>query len=238
VSYPYAPLVDGDIIAYRSSAACKDDEEVSHALHNVKVAMQNIVDLFDRGLEQRTYLTGSDNYREKLATIQPYKGNRKDVPRPKYLPDCREYLCYAWGATIVEGREADDALACTQYAAKDRSTCIVTIDKDILYGVPGWKYHFLKGELFYTTIEEADKFFYQQVLTGDRTDNIRGIEGVGEKKAQKILAGANDVQELYKRCLAAYTGKYGPDGERQMHETASLVWIQRKENELWQPPML
>lgn len=225
-----------DIICYRAACACKDDEPVANALHSVKLAMQSIIDKFDRGLEYQAFITGPGNYREKIATIQPYKGNRKDVPKPKYLPDCREYLQYAWGAVVVEGREADDALGCIQYAAKDKSTCIVTIDKD-LDGIPGWHYNYIKDKHYYVTLEQADFFFYKQVLTGDRTDHIRGIEGIGDKKAEKILAGCKTPDELYKACLRAYTEKYGPDGNRQLLENANLIWIQRKENELWTPPI-
>lgn len=236
MTYPGTPLIDGDLIVYRASSACKEDEPVSYALHNVKLTMERICDRFDRGLSQRTYLTGEGNYRVALATIKPYKGNRTQ-PKPQYLPDCREYLGYAWNATVVDGKEADDALATEQYSHKDRSTCIVTIDKDLLYGVPGWKYNFLKEEYFYTTVEEADWYFYKQVLTGDPTDNIRGVEGIGDKKAAKILDGVNGRKALYNAVLRVYTDKYGKEeGLRQMHETCHLVWIQREEDVLWQEP--
>ena len=38
------------------------------------------------------------------------------------------------------------------------------------------------------TEEESCEFFWGQVLTGDKADNILGIPGIGPKKAEKILA--------------------------------------------------
>jgi len=71
MSYPQIPLCDGDIVAYRSACTVPDDEPESYALHNAKLLMQKITDQFDRGLEQKTFLTGKDNYRDKIATISP-----------------------------------------------------------------------------------------------------------------------------------------------------------------------
>ena len=35
--------------------------------------------------------------------------------------------------------------------------------------------------------EDTLRWFYKQVLMGDRVDNIPGLKGVGDKKADKIL---------------------------------------------------
>lgn len=234
MGYPQLPLIDADILAYRSSCMVKEDEPLAHALHNAKLQMEAIVDAFDRGLEQQSFLTGTGNYRHEIATIQPYKGNRTQ-PKPFYLPQVREYLQYAWGAKVVDGIEADDAVSCIQYAAKDKSTCIVTIDKD-LDGTPGWHYNPVKKEHYYVTLDEANYFFYKQVLTGDRTDNIRGVRNLGPKKASKILEGLTSTIDLYRACQKEYLREYGADGQRQLVETANLLYILRKEGERWSPP--
>jgi hypothetical protein len=46
-----------------------------------------------------------------IAVTAPYKGNRKDVKKPKHLPLLREYLQTAWGASVSDGQEADDDIA-------------------------------------------------------------------------------------------------------------------------------
>jgi 5'-3' exonuclease len=64
-------------------------------------------------------------------------------------------------------------------------------------------------------------------------DNIPGLKGIGPKKADKILGEATKEPELFKLVLEAYDN----DLER-MTEMAQLLWIRRKENEMWQPPSL
>ena len=88
MSIPLIPIFDGDSVAYASSGPVKEDEPISFALQNCKRSIEAIVDKFDRGLEIQLYLTGSGNFREQVATIQPYKGNRTQ-PKPPYLPDVR-----------------------------------------------------------------------------------------------------------------------------------------------------
>ena len=233
--YPQRPLIDGDTIAYRSACAVKEDEPVQNALHNAKTQLENIIDRFDRALEYSLYLTGSGNYRHELAKIQPYKGNRTQ-PKPQYLEAVRDYMGYAWKAIVVDSREADDALGCEQLKHRDKSTCIVSIDKD-LNTIPGWHYNPLRADHYYVTMSEANKFLYTQILTGDRTDNIRGVDGIGPKKAEKLLHGLNSEQELYRKCLDVYTAKYQDKGLEYLVENANLLYIQRHgEDDRWQPP--
>lgn len=61
--------------------------------------------------------------------------------------------------------------------------------------------------------------------------------GIGPRKAEAILADCKTEQQLYNACRAAYTGKYGMDGDRFLEENAKLLWIRRKENENWAPPL-
>jgi 5'-3' exonuclease len=75
--------------------------------------------------------------------------------------------------------------------------------------------------------------FYKQVLTGDRVDNIPGLKGIGDKKAEKILGEAKTEQDLFTAVLAAYD-----DDILRMTEMAQLLWIRRKEGEMWTPPKL
>ncbi len=109
-------LLDSDIIAYRISFACKDE--------NISVAKRSldsyVVDILVRGVdntfpncyvdEWKLYLTGSNNFRIAIAKTAVYKGNRT-APKPEHLAALRQHLVKEWGAVIVEGQEADDAIA-------------------------------------------------------------------------------------------------------------------------------
>jgi 5'-3' exonuclease len=68
-------------------------------------------------------------------------------------------------------------------------------------------------------------------LTGDRTDNIPGIKGIGDKKADKILDGLEEEEDLYRAVLEVY--KYNRD---YLLEQGRLLWIRRKKEELWMLP--
>lgn len=233
MSIPLIPIFDGDSVAYASSGPVKEDEPISFALQNCKRSIEAIVDKFDRGLEIQLYLTGSGNFREQVATIQPYKGNRTQ-PKPPYLPDVRQYMVEIWRATVVDGKEADDQVA-IEYLKDPANRCIVSIDKD-LDQIPGNHYNYRK-DLFYEVSEaEAAYNFWVQVLAGDRVDNIRGIPGIGPKKAEKLLQqGAHSEYHMYEIAKREYALAY-PDNPNALQEHCGLLYIWRKENDKWAPP--
>lgn len=204
-------------------------EYTNHALANTKTVITDVLEVFSKDLH--LYLTGSGNFREHIATLQPYKGNRDPDHKPKYYRDIKDYLRDFWGAQVINGREADDAMGCHQWEAwfsgRD-DTVLVTIDKD-LDNIPGYHYNWRKKELYYIDLEQADRKFWLQVLTGDRTDNIPGLIGVGDKTAEKILANVpSDWMSLYDAVLAEY--KRRDYTEADFHENATLLWIQRTED--------
>lgn len=232
MSIPLIPIFDGDSVAYASSGPVKEDEPISFALQNCKRSIEYIIDKFDRGLEIQLYLTGSGNFREKVATIQPYKGNRTQ-PKPPYLPDVRQYMVEIWRATVVDGKEADDQVA-IEYLKDPTNRCIVSIDKD-LDQIPGNHYNYRK-DLFYEVSEaEATYNFWVQALVGDRTDNIRGIPGIGPKKAEKLLHGAHSEHDMYEIAKREYAKAY-PNNPNALQEHCDLLYIWRTENDKWHPP--
>jgi hypothetical protein len=221
-------LLDSDILCYRVGFATEDEME-STALETMAVFLEDLLmfDLIDcEGHE--LFLTGKANYRNEIAVTAPYKGNRKDVKKPKHLPLLREYLQTAWGATVSDGQEADDDIAIRATELGDEAI-IVSIDKDFMQ-VPTWHYNFVKKVKKYVTPEEGLRFFYKQILTGDNADNIKGLHLVGEVRATKMLADAKTEQELYQCCVEAM-------GAERVLENARLLWLRRQPNQLWEPPI-
>lgn len=199
------------------------------ALANVKTVINDIQALFNP--EVVVYLTGSGNFREQMATIQEYKGNRDPSHKPKYYREIKQYLMDVWHAKVIHGREADDALGVAQYSAEPDTTVIVTIDKD-LDNIHGYHYNWRKKEFYHVTPERADYLFWIQVLMGDKTDHIQGIPGIGPKTAEKILAETDKSwMSMAEAVLAAYE-KAGLSWA-QFYENASLLWIQRQEDVNW-----
>jgi|TARA_B100001094_G_C18081491_1_gene745426 5'-3' exonuclease len=222
-------LIDGDILVYRVGFSTNEPDEEKFAISR----MGNFVDRLIRleGIETyEGYLTGKNNYRSEIATEQTYKGNRKDARKPVHYDSLREYLVSKWGFTVIDGQEADDAMGIKAYDLPEDSSCIMTIDKD-LDMIRGWHYNFVKEDLYYVTEKEAIKNFYIQILTGDRVDNIPGIKGIGPVKANKILENCTTEKSLFK----AVSEKYDHDIDK-LTERGRLLWIRRKEKQLWKPP--
>lgn len=222
-------LIDGDILVYRVGFSTNEPDEEKFAVSR----MGNFVDRLIRleGIETyEGYLTGKNNYRSEIATEQAYKGNRKDARKPVHYDSLREYLVSKWGFTVIDGQEADDAMGIKAYDLPEDSSCIMTIDKD-LDMIRGWHYNFVKEDLYYVTEKEAIKNFYIQILTGDRVDNIPGLKGVGPVKAKKILENCTTEKSLFK----AVSEKYDHDIDK-LTERGRLLWIRRKEKQLWKPP--
>lgn len=209
-------------------------EPLSNALHGVKETIQSILSATN-AIDYRLYLSGENNFREKIAVTKPYKGNRDKLHKPKWYNEIRDYLIREWKAIVVDGIEADDAIGIGQYThiacAKDTDyeTIICSIDKD-LDMIPGWHYNFVERKKYWIDEKTAIRKFYLQLLTGDITDNIQGCLGVGIKTAEKILSGKQTEEEMREAVRQKYSDVYGADKcDIIMKEMSDLLWIKRYE---------
>ena len=180
----------------------------------------------------RLFLTGDSNFRDKVATIQPYKGNRSGTDKPVHYAAIKDYLVKKYKAQVVEGQEADDAMAIAQTSLT--SSVICTIDKD-LDMVKGYHYNPLKDKLYHVDHLEGQRWFYEQLLQGDATDNIPGIPRIGKVTAKKLLENFSYIQEMENLCTEKYVEHYGDDSQSAMVEVGQLLWMRLHEDEMWYP---
>jgi len=228
-------LIDADILVYRAGFAVQVNVDAegnhpptSHALQAMKMMLNNILNKYP-GSPYRVFITSTDksNFRYKLAKTKPYKGNRKQA-KPIYFHDLREYLIDHWRAEVVYGQEADDALG---IAADYDDTIIVTLDKD-LDMVPGHHFNFVKGESYHISRTQAYRNFCYQLLVGDSVDNIVGCPGIGPVKASAALKKCGrDKQKMLQAAYNLY------DNEELFLEQGNLLWIRRKEDDVWHPDL-
>ena len=225
-------LIDGDIVAYRSAFATqdlfpKDAEEKAEIL--LDYILEETLE-FPTPDQYEIYLTGSGNFRHQVAKSHEYKGNRKSAEKPIHLYHIRQYMVDKFDAKVSEGEEADDLIA-IEATRLGPDTVVASIDKDMLQ-IPCHHFNFGKNE--WKTVDEWSglQFFYSQILTGDRADNIVGLYRVGPVKATKMLSDAKTEQDLWEACVKAYDG----DVDRVI-ENARLLWLRRTEGEIWQPPV-
>ena len=223
--------IDGDILLYKVGFSVEDRgtgrvESDFATIVTMKLAILNVC----RAIDYPSFavvISGENNFREKVATIQPYKGNRSDKAKPIQYQLLRDWVLSRPYTILAEGEEADDVLsiACMQGAT------IATIDKD-LDNTPGWHYNWNKNLVYEVTEEEALRNFYTQCLTGDTADNIPGVRGIGPVKAKKLLEGCSTPKEYEDAILKAYEGKY-EDPRKALTEIGQLLWMRREVGEMW-----
>lgn len=170
--------------------------------------------------------------------------------RPFWFTEIREYLIENWGAEVIHGQEADDAVS-IHYCASDPTlnTCMVHIDKDI-NNTPGWHYNPNTEEKYFVTPEEATKNFYSQILLGDSVDCIPGVQNCGPAVIEKLFQYCRVEEDYESTILEVFKGNHfnlprfktkhdmcltNEQAWSRLKEIGQLLWIRRKEGELWEP---
>ena len=250
-------LLDLDILCYEMGSA-KDDEGHPLAWPLVVSRVDSRIEQILDSVEAETwqgYITGSGNFRDGIATILPYKGNRNRGDRPFWYSDVQRYLLVTRRAELVVGCEADDRVSIAQSECGD-SSIICSRDKDLLM-VPGWHYvwnfenskdteyvdvaklvfpHLKKKDRYPFYVEELDglRLFYSQLLCGDSADNILGLYGVGPKSAAvKRVLEAEDELSMFKEVKEQYELRFGSYWSMFMCENGRLLWMKRNDNDDW-----
>jgi 5'-3' exonuclease len=214
-------LLDGDIIAYRCAATANDDP-VDVAIYRVDKLMREIIEAADCD-QYQVWISGGNNYRYKLN--ETYKANRKDMVPPVWRQECLEFLVVEHGAKLAPYGEADDWLGINQ----TEDTTIASIDKDLLT-IPGKHFNWLKqqfGDMEIVSEHEANQKFFKQMLIGDTSDNIYGVQGLGPVKSGKIIDPLITNQEMFEAVMDRY------DDMSRMLINANCLWIMRREGSIW-----
>lgn len=260
------PLVDGDVLRYEVGFAAEAGWQNEgpptwdYVEELLRSRIDNICGVVGATAPPILYLTGKHNFREQLATRQPYKDRPSN--KPWHFANITAYMKGNYDVRIQDGLEADDLMAIEQtqrMLGGEAESIICTRDKD-LFTFPGWKYSWelgnqpqrgpeLVSEVGYIRLSNDRKkivgggsqFFYSQCLTGDRTDSILGVEGMGPVKAFELIKDTKTPSEAFKLVREAYRAVYGDDGDRFLLETGRLLWMTRELHEdgspvLWQFP--
>lgn len=206
--------------------------------------------------DYRLCLGGEGNFRYALATILPYKGERKE--KPIVFGDLKEkvFTQYKNKVIIANDCESDDNLGIlgTENQAIFRKTgnykyLLAYMDKDIkqIWGATLFLNKKEDGVKFITPFEAAHHFAYQ-VLKGDKSvDNIQGLPdlaastkekynlrkvvGCGDVAATTILEGCATIKELFERVVECYKEFYKDDWKAPLQENAILLWMQRRSDQ-------
>lgn len=131
-------------------------------------------------------LSSKNNFRKNF--FPEYKSNRTQR-RPSILKDLRDNIYKSFNYLEKDTLEADDLLGINGY--NNSNVYIASGDKDMKQ-INCNQYNWETNEFFYIDKESSLKFFYKQVLIGDPVDGYKGLIGIGDKKADKILEKAEE----------------------------------------------
>lgn len=153
------------------------------------------------------FLSGNSNFRYSIATLKPYKDNRKNREKPESYDYIRDFLFKSKKTLIINGAEADDGIAIYNEKYKDEfDVYIVSDDKDFQQLIGNIykhsnnnlittqhkieKKHDITIDLItgdYSSIEyqeyQGKYMLYYQMLIGDSSDNIPGVPGIGSNNS-------------------------------------------------------
>jgi len=216
---PILVLVDGHAVAYRQFFAlpvqgfATKSGELTNASYGFARTLLDILDTkpdylavtFDQGMSGRDQLYGE------------YKGTREkmDEGLRSQLNRIRE-LVLAFNIPILEmeGYEADDVIGTVAQQAETQGVdvFIITGDRDILQLItehtsvqlPGGKRDAAAQVYDLARFREEYKFEPPHLvdlkgLMGDHSDNIPGVDGIGEKTAATLIQTYGSVEGVYER---------------------------------------
>lgn len=198
-------LIDADPISFICGYSYRD-ADYNYMLQKVDELVGNIL-LNTRADEYLGFLGGSSCFRHQVAVTKKYKGNRSKQ-QPEWLQQWKQPICdhlvKEWGALIVDGIEADDAIGIARAAYKEKyQVTIASPDKD-LKTFAGPFFDFKKWEHSLITEHDAAYNFWYQVLIGDTADGIPGLPNCGPVKATRILEYTYDYGHMKDRVEMAY----------------------------------
>lgn len=164
----------------------KEETNPDVVAQSIDTAIMNIL-VKTKATEYVGFIQGPDkSFRHKA--FKTYKANRKEEA-PEWMDKWKnliyQYLINTWKFEQVNDMEVDDAVAIV--CSKEKDWVLAHIDKD-LDQIPGKHYNFKKEFHYEVSEHEALMKLYTQYLTGDTTDNIKGVPGIGPAKAVKIFS--------------------------------------------------
>ena len=236
-------LIDLDILTYELGGAFEDSSGRTITDPDDPAVMQRVYGKIQYILRRteasgwQGFLTNSEsNFRLAAATLRPYKGTRKSE-KPIFHKTIRYKLNSMPNVSMSIGQEADDDIGIYQaengkLPPEKCDTIICSRDKDLRM-IPGWHFGWKVGNQkeygpVYLSQLDCDKNFYCQVLTGDTSDNIPGLYGVGPKSAcvKKVQACTTGL-DMESIVIGEYKARFDSAWQRFYNENHELLWIRR-----------
>lgn len=215
-----AVVIDGNSLMYRMFYATSNLAD--YAIKNNLVPVNAVKLMIETGfkVKQANYdycLVAFDHDKKTLRhdLFADYKSGRKKMPNELVvqIPLIKEALTLM-GFNIMskQGIEADDLIGsfCQLMNSNDVHVDIFTSDKDMLQLVNKYNYvHLVKTGLSNVVIHNDENFTnltnglkpYQicdyKAIVGDKSDNLVGVKGIGEKTGLDLIIKYGDLNNIY-----------------------------------------
>lgn len=229
-------LVDGDVLLYRAAfRSIKEGSDPGYAFNDIFNNLK--YDIGDANYE--LHISGKGNFRKKIHQQLvddkvDYKGKRKEKPEAYYRT--RQYVYDNYKPITVDGYEADDtaAIRATELYKQNKFFMYATIDKD-WQQFPGIFYNTQYKSMKVLSTEDRILFLHTQFLMGDAVDNVKGIEGIGTKKAAKLLQNKTPMQQ-FDTIIKTYREHHPDDYYRRLEVMGVMLYLVRdKDDPIWNP---
>jgi len=202
-------LIDADWLLHTACAACECDirwDEWTHTLHleqgDVKDFIATRLDFWRQVTKHDHMVMCFSDYPTFRHLADPsYKANRIGKRKPLGLRDLRQWMERTFECRSCIGLEADDVIGLLTTGGQYPDPIMVSIDKD-MRTIPGRL--LANDQVESISVDQANRSWMTQALTGDTSDGYQGLKGCGPVKAEKILDDAVDLPELWIRVTAAY----------------------------------
>lgn len=192
--------------------------------------------------EVKIALRGKDNFRPLI--YPEYKAHRPKIDErvQEDLTWMNEYAMEN-GAYASDGWEADDQVCAWAYEADKQGEqyVIAGIDKDLLQ-YPGNHYNYggtakkpIPDEERWTFVSPEEGLFtmFCQFLTGDASDNIIGLKGIGPVKAKKALMDKS-VKEQMQTICDMYEKETGNGWDKRLWVNTNLIYMRRFKEDVFE----
>lgn len=184
-------IVDGDFLLWYATMGdkvfnldtgelLKEEGKFVYSQRSLEGVCRAADDIISNILDKSTadyyigYLGGCRSFRYNY--YPEYKANRKRDDLPNWIEEVRTYLIKEYNfVETSDGLEADDAVNIVRNNLQNDYNCIiVSNDKDLIKSIKGKYLNPRNLEIIETSEEDAKKFFWTSMITGDTTDNIKG----------------------------------------------------------------
>lgn len=214
-------LIDGNNLLHRAFwiARYKEQEDSNLYLEIFLKSIKLYAELYpsDKIIctwDKKMHLDEGKNFRQELCDYKQGRDENYNKKVYEHIDDINRFLLSLGVKIMYPGYlEADDIMHWCTTQHLDDDFVIISVDKDLLQLVSSNTkvYNPIKKQEYNIVNFEAligipvEKFVLQKAIIGDVSDNIKGLEKIGIKRAQKYISGesqfTSEQQEIVEKNL-------------------------------------